>query len=133
MLADELRQLSRIPGMTIGGHTVNHLALPDQPPDVQEREVAECSAALTSIVGRPVELFAYPYGAIDRRSAAHIRRSQRWGLSCDTGRLGDSFDAARVPRLEMKGLELPAFGDVIERVFADSPALSLPTVTRRPE
>ncbi|MEN3338486.1 MAG: hypothetical protein V7647_2162, partial [Acidobacteriota bacterium] len=133
MVADELRQLSRIPGMTIGSHTVNHLALPDQPPDVQQHEVAECRAALTSIIGRPVEFFAYPYGAIDRRSAAHIRRSQRWGLSCNTGRLGDSFDAARVPRLEIMRLELPAFRDAVERMFADSPELSLPAITRLPE
>ncbi len=133
MLADELRQLARIPGMDIGGHTVNHVALPDQPRDVQEREVTECRTALALLTGRPIELFAYPYGAVDRHGAGHIRRSHRWGLSCDARQLGDSFDAARVPRLEVKRLEPAALSDAVEWMFRGIDRERLPRISRLPD
>jgi peptidoglycan/xylan/chitin deacetylase (PgdA/CDA1 family) len=103
MVADEVRALASTPGITIGAHTVNHLALPDQASEVQRREVAESLEALSQLLERPVTLFAYPYGAIDRASAAVVRGSCRWGMSCDERMLGESFDAARVPRLDVKG------------------------------
>ena len=84
MVAAEVYELSRLPGVHIGGHSVNHLALPDQPLEVQEREVSECHASLESIVGPPIQLFAYPYGAVDRQVADQLRRSHHWALSCDT-------------------------------------------------
>ena len=43
IVADELQQLARIPGISIGAHSVNHLALPDQSAAVQEHEM-EASA-----------------------------------------------------------------------------------------
>ncbi len=116
MMADEVRQLAALPGVTIGAHTVNHLALPDQGAD-QLAELADCRAALTRLTGRPVDLFAYPYGALDRRSAALVRRSWRWGLSCDEQVLGDSFDAARVPRLDVKAWDAAEFATRVSRLF----------------
>ena len=126
-------QLSRLPGVHIGGHSVNHLALPDQPLEVQEREVSECRAALESIVGHRIQLFAYPYGAVDRQVADQLRRSHHWALSCDTGRLGDSFDAARVPRLEIGRFELPAFAAAVESMFRSSSLESRVRITRLPD
>jgi peptidoglycan/xylan/chitin deacetylase (PgdA/CDA1 family)/SAM-dependent methyltransferase len=102
MVADEVHALATTPGVTIGAHTVNHLALPDQSLEVQRREVAESREALSQLLGRAVTLFAHPYGAIDRGSAALVRGSCRWGMSCDERMLGESFDAARVPRLDVK-------------------------------
>jgi peptidoglycan/xylan/chitin deacetylase (PgdA/CDA1 family) len=133
MLAAEVYELSRVPGVHIGGHTVNHLALPDQAPDVQEREVSECRFALESITRQSIELFAYPYGAVDRQVADRLRRSHHWALSCDTGRLGDSFDAARVPRLEVARLELPAFSAAVERMFQCPGHESRARITRLPD
>jgi peptidoglycan/xylan/chitin deacetylase (PgdA/CDA1 family)/SAM-dependent methyltransferase len=116
MMADGVRQLATLPGVTIGAHTVNHLALPDLRSAVLF-ELTECQADLRRVTGRPIDLFAYPYGAVDRECAAAVRRLWRWGLSCDDRVLGDSFDAARVPRLDVKAWETADFASRVCRLF----------------
>jgi peptidoglycan/xylan/chitin deacetylase (PgdA/CDA1 family)/SAM-dependent methyltransferase len=116
MMADGVRQLATLPGVTIGAHSVNHLALPDQRSAVLF-ELTECQADLRRVTGRPIDLFAYPYGAVDRECAAAVRRLWRWGLSCDDRVLGDSFDAARVPRLDVKAWETADFASRVCRLF----------------
>ena len=116
MMADGVRQLATLPGVTIGAHTVNHLALPDQRSG-QLFELMECQADLRRVTGQPIDLFAYPYGAVDRESASSVRRLWRWGLSCADRVLGDSFDAARVPRLDVKSWETADFASRVCRLL----------------
>jgi peptidoglycan/xylan/chitin deacetylase (PgdA/CDA1 family) len=115
MVADEVRQLSALSGVTIGAHTVNHLALPD----IEEplSEITDCQASLRRLTGCPVDAFAYPYGSINRETAALVRRSWRWGLSCDERVVSDSFDAARVPRLDVKAWTKEEFATRLLRFF----------------
>ena len=117
MTADEVRRFAALPGVAIGAHTTNHVALPDQPAAAGIEEVSHSRAELARLIGRPVDLFAYPYGAIDRRSAAAVRESCRWGLSCDAEPLGEAFDAARVPRLGVKRWQVAELASRIERLF----------------
>jgi peptidoglycan/xylan/chitin deacetylase (PgdA/CDA1 family)/SAM-dependent methyltransferase len=122
MLADEVRQLAAMPGVTIGAHTVNHLALPDQRSG-RISELTGCQADLGRVTGQRIDMFAYPYGAIDRECAALVRQSWRWGLSCDERVLADSFDAARVPRLDVKAWSHTEFASRVSRLFApDAPS-----------
>jgi peptidoglycan/xylan/chitin deacetylase (PgdA/CDA1 family)/SAM-dependent methyltransferase len=116
LMADGVRQLAALPGVTIGAHTVNHLALPDQS-DGQLVELMDCQADLRRVTGQPIDLFAYPYGAVDRECASSVRRLWRWGLSCDDRVLGDSFDAARVPRLDVKAWETADFASRVCRLL----------------
>jgi peptidoglycan/xylan/chitin deacetylase (PgdA/CDA1 family) len=120
LLADEVSQLARLSGITIGAHTVNHLALPDNA-GTRLTEMNDCQADLRRLTGQPVDLFAYPYGAVDRETAALVRRFWRWGLSCDERMLGDSFDAARVPRLEVKAWSTAEFASRVSRLFDPPP------------
>jgi peptidoglycan/xylan/chitin deacetylase (PgdA/CDA1 family) len=116
MTADEVRKLAASPGVTIGAHSVNHLSLPDNS-DSRITELADCQVELRRITGQPVEMFAYPYGAVDRQTLALVRRSWRWGLSCDDRVLAESFDAARVPRLDVKAWPVSEFGQRVSRLF----------------
>jgi peptidoglycan/xylan/chitin deacetylase (PgdA/CDA1 family) len=116
MVADEVVQLANLPGVTIGAHTVNHMALPDNA-DSRLLEMNECQAELRRITGGSVELFAYPYGAVDRETAAVTRRAWRWGMSCEVRPLGDAFDAARVPRLDVKAWSRDEFAGRLSRLF----------------
>lgn len=117
MTADEVRELAALPGVTIGCHSVNHLSLPDQPAAVCRQEIDESRHALSQVIGRPVELFAYPYGALDSDVAALVRGTCSWGLSCDDRVLEDSFDAARVPRLDVKRWDVGELAARVERLF----------------
>jgi peptidoglycan/xylan/chitin deacetylase (PgdA/CDA1 family) len=116
MTADQIRELTLIPGMTIGAHTVNHVALPDNRETLQH-ELNDCRRELSRVTGQPIELCAYPYGAVDRATAAIVRRCWRYGLTCEEQPLGDSFDAARVPRLDVKPWPAAQFAARVSRLF----------------
>jgi peptidoglycan/xylan/chitin deacetylase (PgdA/CDA1 family) len=102
--------------MTIGAHTVNHVALPDNRETLQH-ELNDCRTELSRVTGQPIELCAYPYGAVDRATAAIVRRCWRYGLTCEEQPLGDSFDAARVPRLDVKPWPAAQFAARVSRLF----------------
>ncbi len=46
----------------VGGHTVNHPTLSKLSVEAQRREIAEGCRQLEAILGRPIDMFAYPYG-----------------------------------------------------------------------
>ena len=71
------------------------------------------------LLGRSVDLFAYPYGAVDDRSAAAARSAYQWAIACGERSVSDSFDAARVPRVEAKNWDAATFASRIERAFAE--------------
>ena len=118
LVADELRQLAAVPGLTIGAHSVNHLALPDQRAEVQQRELVDCARDLERVLGTRVAAFAFPYGAVDRRSAEASRQYYRWSVTCDPAPVAGCFDTARVPRFEVKQWDSDTFAGHIERFFA---------------
>ncbi|MEO8443482.1 MAG: polysaccharide deacetylase family protein [Gammaproteobacteria bacterium] len=61
MTSDEVRGLHRA-GMEIGGHTLAHPILARLGPEEAAREIGGGKAALESLLGAPVPLFAYPNG-----------------------------------------------------------------------
>ena len=119
LLADELRRLARVPGISIGAHSVNHLSLPDQSLAVQRAEVLESVRTLERALDSRVTAFAFPYGAVDRPSADVAREICSWSMACDARRLPRSFDAARVPRLEVKRWDAPELAQRLSRMFTD--------------
>lgn len=74
MHPDDIRTLARA-GMTIGFHTLRHRVLPLVDDAELDVELTEGRAELASLVGRPVDLLAYPYGAVDRRVARATERA----------------------------------------------------------
>ncbi|QNG36774.1 polysaccharide deacetylase family protein [Geodermatophilaceae bacterium NBWT11] len=86
MSADQLRDLEAA-GMTVGGHTWDHQRLDQLPPDQWAVELAEPKATLETILGHPVDLMAYPYGAWNAEAAAQVAAAgfrAAWQLSDDT-------------------------------------------------
>lgn len=62
--ADQLKALND--GLiTIGSHGVKHLRLPELDRENAKKEIAESKHSLESIIGKPIELFAFPHGAYD--------------------------------------------------------------------
>jgi peptidoglycan/xylan/chitin deacetylase (PgdA/CDA1 family) len=120
IVADEIAQLARMRGARVAAHTVNHLSLAEQSLDVIEGELQGCRVSLERVTGRAVEEFAYPYGAASRVSADVVRSRFRWGLSCDEGPIGASFDAARVGRVEVRNWTASQLLERLDRVCAAS-------------
>jgi peptidoglycan/xylan/chitin deacetylase (PgdA/CDA1 family) len=72
---DEVRALDALDHMTVGSHTVNHPKLTLVDHHTRERELVESKATLERILGRPVDLLAYPHGAADADIADAARRA----------------------------------------------------------
>lgn len=58
---DDLRELERC-GVSVQSHGVSHRALSELNPDEQEEELRQSKAALEAGLGKPVEVFSYPFG-----------------------------------------------------------------------
>ena len=58
---DELKQMSE-GGVTIGGHTVHHVCLTAEQPEVARHEIGACRQILEDRLGQPVRTFSYPGG-----------------------------------------------------------------------
>jgi peptidoglycan/xylan/chitin deacetylase (PgdA/CDA1 family) len=88
-------------GIEFGSHTVNHAVLPEQSAAAIQFELAESKAALEAVVGRPVDMLAYPNGGCSR---AVVRRARSVGyrIGCTTRsqRVSKSDDRLLLPRIE---------------------------------
>jgi peptidoglycan/xylan/chitin deacetylase (PgdA/CDA1 family) len=73
----ELQELTALPGVAVGAHTLTHPVLASLPLDDQLRELQESRLRLEELVGRPVQLLAYPFGK--RRDIS--RQTRRLAIS----------------------------------------------------
>jgi len=97
---EELRQLARLPGVTIGAHSVTHASLPSQDVDTRRREIVESRTTLERWVGQPIELFCYPYGHFDDATVREVRASHfAAATTCERGVVDAGLDPLRTPRL----------------------------------
>ena len=62
MTPEELSTLSRMPGIEIGGHTVNHSILTQAPVERQREEIEGNIQSIRHWTGKTVRTFAYPNG-----------------------------------------------------------------------
>lgn len=60
---EQIKEISKHPLCTIGGHTVSHLALYKLSDQEFREEIADGVAKLQSAIGKPIQHFAYPYGS----------------------------------------------------------------------
>jgi peptidoglycan/xylan/chitin deacetylase (PgdA/CDA1 family) len=62
-------------GMSVGFHTRQHYSLPSLPDDELDRALVAGRKELESVVGRKLDLIAYPHGRSDDRVAAAAERA----------------------------------------------------------
>jgi len=63
----DLLKLSQLPNATIGSHSVSHVSLLDCSNRKLENELVSSKHYIEDIIGMPVDMIAYPYGAVDKR------------------------------------------------------------------
>ncbi|HSS06001.1 MAG TPA: polysaccharide deacetylase family protein [Rhodanobacteraceae bacterium] len=79
MTWDMLREMAAH-GMTIGGHTVNHVILSRVPKEEQWREISGCARRLEEELGTPMRYFAYPVGKRSSFNADTVDCLERAGV-----------------------------------------------------
>jgi peptidoglycan/xylan/chitin deacetylase (PgdA/CDA1 family) len=67
----QVRALDRA-GMTIGAHTYDHKAVPEYGGEDWETQLEQPGRELRRLLGHPVRLFAYPFGAYSIESIQHL-------------------------------------------------------------
>ena len=120
MRSHELLAMADRQGHTIGAHSVRHLMLPRQSPDVQREEVAANRRALESLLSRQITEFAYPYGAYDEAVMETVRAASfEIAVTCDERNVLADTQPYRVPRFEVTPARARRFGDWLEERFQD--------------
>jgi peptidoglycan/xylan/chitin deacetylase (PgdA/CDA1 family) len=101
----ELRHLATLPGVAIGSHTMTHARLAALSPEDQRRELTASKARLEELTGRPVTLFAYPFGKPGDVGPETPRRAEEAGYRAaflsQAGRIVPSSPRFALPRLSI--------------------------------
>jgi peptidoglycan/xylan/chitin deacetylase (PgdA/CDA1 family) len=101
MNAVEIQQLTSLPCMEIGAHTVHHLSLPELSGECLAREISESRTDLERLLKRPVVLFAYPYGDVSGEAVEAVRAAGfRLAVTCEPRPLRRNEAPLLLPRLE---------------------------------
>ena len=95
---DELARLD--PALVaIGSHTHTHPILTTLTREEAKSEICGSREVLEKRLGRPVELFCYPNGAVDSTALELARRSYRLAVTASPGGVQPDFDPLLLPRL----------------------------------
>jgi peptidoglycan/xylan/chitin deacetylase (PgdA/CDA1 family) len=83
---EEVRRLTESKLVTVGAHTRSHPWLSTLSEAEQREEIVGCRHRLEVMTGRPVDMFAYPYGSFGSygRPTVRILRSAGFTLACTT-------------------------------------------------
>jgi peptidoglycan/xylan/chitin deacetylase (PgdA/CDA1 family) len=124
--ASELRDLGAA-GIEVGSHGLTHAALDRLPRAEAEREVVESRHVLEEALGRPVRLFAYPYGAAGDEARALVGASYRAACSVEMGTALPRSDRHWLSRIDMYYFRDPGlfrhFGTPLGRAYVAARAL----------
>jgi len=89
-------------GFDVASHTRTHASLPSLSAPQLVGEVSGSRHALEDLLGKPVDLFAYPYGHYDQAVREAVADAgYRAGYSFLNGRITPGLDRFRLPRLNM--------------------------------
>jgi peptidoglycan/xylan/chitin deacetylase (PgdA/CDA1 family) len=89
-------------GFEVGAHTVNHVDLGKCAAEAADHEIVQCGQDLEKIIGKPVDLFSFPFGRVDNISASTRRIIQTAGyialFSAHGGHIGARTSIYDIPR-----------------------------------
>jgi len=72
---EQLKEMAENELVTIGSHGLNHLDLVECSDTVICEEILESKSLIESIIQKPVELFAYPYGKATQREINKVKKA----------------------------------------------------------
>ena len=120
LVADEVAELARRPGCTVGAHSVHHLVLSTCSLPSQRAEIVGSRDALLAVLGAAPASFAYPFGALDDTTVELVAAA---GFSCavttQARLLAPHEPRLRLPRVAAPLLYGEAFSAFLARQFAE--------------
>lgn len=121
MSEGQLKLLSQNKLVTIGAHTVNHVALSRQPEEVQRKEIADSRSWLERLTGKEAAYFSYPFGSPNDYSEKTVEIVRELGFkkACAVfpGIVTKDTDPYRIPRYIVRNWEMDVFSKKIQEGF----------------
>jgi peptidoglycan/xylan/chitin deacetylase (PgdA/CDA1 family) len=118
MTGPEIMRLAQNPGHTVGAHTVHHLRLAAQPPDVQAREVVQGKHQLEMLPGQSVTAFAYPFGEPTAQVVEVVQAAGfEHAVTTKRGAIVPGVDRLRLPRFEIRACSREQFAELMGEIF----------------
>ena len=101
---NQLIELSKMPGVTIGSHGLSHLHLADLPDAQARTELVESKNWIEQVIGKPIDTMSYPHGSfnhdvmqITSDAGYRFAATSQWGFY----RVGENQLA--IPRIDVWG------------------------------
>lgn len=118
---EEVQALDRHPLVTVGAHSLNHPILANEGDETARQEIAGSVAALQALLGRTVDIFAYPNGARGLDFGAREEKllqecGVRLAFATDSGFFGTATEPLAIPRSALSGDESPR--EILARLAA---------------
>jgi peptidoglycan/xylan/chitin deacetylase (PgdA/CDA1 family) len=128
MTKREVQELVTDGLVSIGAHTVTHPMLAGLESSACHREISDSKLACESIIGAPVESFAYPLGDFDAKAREAVK-SAGFTFACSTmhGPAFATSDVFALPRIHVSDWS----GDAFERALRSASALRPSNVSPR--
>ena len=106
--ADEILEMQR-EGVSFQSHTCNHASLATLEDRHLAAELVDSRVVLQRLLGRPVDLLAYPFGHVDERVAAAAKGAgYRAAFSTQPGFNRRDVNPFRIRRIDVYGTDTPA-------------------------
>lgn len=74
MTIDDVKEIAKIPQVTIGSHTVNHVITPNCTLEELDKEIGESKAKLEEWTGKEITCFTYPNGDINGKEIDVLKK-----------------------------------------------------------
>jgi len=104
MTIAEVARIAKLPGVTIGNHTVNHVIMPNCTDQELEFEIREANEKLEKWTGKKVTFFSYPEGIYNDHSKEMIGKfGFELGVTMDNRFVTRDDDPYFVPRFWVRG------------------------------
>jgi len=121
----ELRELAASSWVEIGGHTQGHPQLSALSDNEQQQEIAGGKLRLEELIGKPIETFAYPYGAIADFSSTTVNAVSATGFRAAVttvhGYCEPGDDVFRLRRCAVFDWPMSTFQQKLEEFFVIRP------------
>lgn len=120
--SSELTRLAEHPLVTIGAHTVSHTRLSVLDIEAQRKEITASKADLETRIGRPVEVFAYPFGGRRDYTSDSTALCREAGFRKAASNFGGNAhrwsDPHQIPRHLVRNWSVDEFAMRVESFFA---------------
>lgn len=120
--ADELRKMSNLKYLDIGGHTLNHVCLSRLPKNEQKKEIEENKKHLEKIINKKISAFSYPYGGkadYNQDSIEIIKNNYEMAFSNFPGIIRNHTNVYELPRFLVRNWSIDIFKRKINKFFLD--------------